>query len=559
MSDLHKLKSRRAKLRELSERSHIRSVPKNIEGNRHLQGEIDDEALAFSDMSQEYSERIRNCDTSVAKEEVNALLRTLDDQVDPMDHILEPVFLSLFDGTMRAFKIGTKQGITASRLYSECKSFNYADTQSTHLMVDSYTEYLNERDNIAKLDSESSYNKGKIIRDDSSMNMRDSTKMGKAVKEHFDGEQIATDSYGGDEKIFANTTQAKSTGNKNQATEADHVIPCSEICKNLKKNKALTDSDIRDIVNTDQNLVATSKHNNRGVITGKFGKSQSELQQEVDQGYIVDAKGKKHTLSEQELKIRKNMVDKMETAQEAIDSKTNDKVMDNIKNNKEVQKRMATDASNAAANQSLGDLIIFMIKPLYFELKDCFVNGIENGVDANSFKSALSIRINRIKSYVMEQAGGALKGGAFSFFKSFVSMLLEGIVNCFVGVFKSIFRMVKEGFKVLMQIAPILRDKNKTMVEKGDAILKLSAASLSIFASIGIESWLNSMGIGEPWSIIISSVLTAVLTALAMYLLDKMDLFGLKEEARLNRIDEILTLRVGETKEEMFSMVRSLS
>ncbi|EPN8915983.1 hypothetical protein ACT4GA_003626 [Vibrio vulnificus] len=559
MSDLHKLKMRRAKLRELDERSHIRTVPNNVEGNRHLQGEVDTGTLAFADMYQEYSGRIQKFDSSVAKEEVLALLDSLDEQFDPMDHILEPVFLSLFDGTMRAFRIGTKQGITASRLYSECKSFNYPTPNNNQLMLDSYTEHLNERTNIARFDSESSYSNGQILRGESTVNMRDSKKMGAAVNKHFGDDSTAADGYGGSKEIYASTTQAKSTGNNNQATEADHAVPCSVICNSLKKNKGLTDKDIKDIVNIDENLVATSKNNNRGAVVGKFGKSQSELQQEIEQGFVIDAKGKKHQLSEDELTVRKNMVSKMRAAQKAIDSKTNEKVMDNLKNNKDVQKRLASDASDAAANQSLGDLIIFMFKPLYFELKDCFVNGIEGGVSANSFKSALTIRVNRIKHYVMDQASETLKGGAISFFKNFVSMLLEGIVNCFVGVFKSIFRMLKEGFKVLMQIIPILRDKKKSIAEKGDAILKLAAASLSIFASIGIESWLNSMGIGEPWSIIISSVLTAVLIALVMYLLDKVDLFGLKEEARLNRIDEILSLRVEEAKDDMFSMVRALS
>ncbi|WP_321284462.1 hypothetical protein [uncultured Vibrio sp.] len=559
MSDLHKLKSRRAKLRKLKERSHIRVVPQYVEGNRHLQSEVDEEALAFSDMSQEYSDRIRKFDTSVSKEEVNVLLQTLDDQIDPMDNILEPVFLSLFDGTMRAFKIGTKQGITASRLYNECKSFSYENSKNSGLMLDSYTEHLNDREYITEYDSQSSYNRGEIIRDASTLNMRDGKKMSAAKEHQFGGNSIASDGYGGEEPIYTNKTHAKGVNKHQQRTEIDHAVPCAEICNNLKKNKALTDSDIRDIVNVDENLVATSFKNNRGVNIGKFDKSQVQLQKEVDQGYIDDAKGNRHSLSDDELKVRRNMVGKMEHAQEAMDKKTNQKVLDNLKGNKEVQKRMASDATDAAANQSLGDVIIFMIKPLYYELKDCFINGIEEGVNASSFKAALLIRMNRIKNFVLDQAGNVLKDGVFSFFKNFLSMVLEGIVNCFVGIFKSIFRMVKEGFKVLMQIVPILRDEKRTMSEKGDAILKLAASSLTIFASIGIESWLNSVGIGEPWSIIVSSVLTAVLTALTMYLIDKMDLFGLKEEARLNRIDEILSLRVEETKEEMFSMLRALS
>lgn len=559
MSDLHKLKARSARLKQLKEISHLREVPLNVEGNRHLVGGIDEDTLTFADMSREYSLRISNFDASASKEEASLLINSIDDGNDPMDHILEPVFLSLFDGTMRAFKIGAKQGITASRLYNECKSFSYDNPSNSRLMLDSYTEFLNERGNIANFDSQSSYNKGNIIRDNSTLNMRDGTKMSAAKSRHFGDGLTASDGYGGDKEIYESKTHAKGVDKYEQRTEIDHAVPCSEICNNLKRNKALTDADIKDIVNIDENLVATSFENNRGSDIGKFDKSRSEIQNEIDKGYVEDAKGKKHPLSEDEIQVRKNMVDKMGKAQAAIDKNSNKKVINNLLDNHTIQKRMTIDASNAAANQSLGDLIIFMIKPLYYELKDCFAKGIEEGVNANSFKSALSIRIGRMKSFIMKQAKDQLKDGVLSFFKNFVSMLLEGIVNCFVGIFKSIFRMVKEGFKVLMNIIPILQDKNKSMAEKGDAILKLSAGSLTIFASIGIESWLNSVGIGEPWSIIISSVLTAVLTALVMYLLDKMDLFGLKEDAQLNRISEILSLRTEETRDEILTMANNLA
>jgi hypothetical protein len=163
-----------------------------------------------------------------------------------------------------------------------------------------------------------------------------------------------------------------------------------------------------------------------------------------------------------------------------------------------------------------------------------------------------------MKSYIYKQAANALGEGLLSFFKNFISMLLEGIVNCFVGIFKSVFRMMKEGIKALMQIMPILNDKKKSPSEKGDAILKLLASSLTVFASIGIESWLNSLGIGEPWSIIISSILTAVLTALTMYLLVKLDLFGVEEGARIAKVDELLTMKINDSKELMIKNLDAL-
>ncbi|BCN23315.1 hypothetical protein [Vibrio alfacsensis] len=192
MDDLHKLKARRAKLRQLGKSSHIRPVPNNVDTNRHLDGDIDQSTLAFADMSQEYSQRIQNVDVSVSREEVQALFKSFDDNIDSLDHILEPVFLSLLDGTMRAFKVGTKQGITATRLYSECKSFSY-DNPNVHApMLDSYTEYLNEQEYIKEHASRAQYNKGKLVYHDDSiaMNMRDSSKMSKAHQDHFNGGKL---------------------------------------------------------------------------------------------------------------------------------------------------------------------------------------------------------------------------------------------------------------------------------------------------------------------------------------------------------------------------------
>ncbi len=601
MDDLHKLKSRRQKLSTLRDRTHVRIVSTNLENNRFLQTEVDEKALASSDMSEEYSKRIKRFNPSVSNQDVAALLDSLDEK-DPMGNILEPVFLSLFDGTMRAFKIGTQQGLTASRLYSECKSFSYDKRYSTNSTQDSYNEFLNERENISSYGNTAQYKNGNLVRNGIETKMRDGAKMSQAHQEHFKGQATAPDGYDSTSTIYENVTHAKGVGKTQQSAEVDHARPCAEICRDLKNNKGLSDEDIKSIVNIKENLVVTSRKNNSGKNIGKFDKSADQIQKEIDSGYISNRDGSvKHKLTPDEITARKNMVQRMQNAEKATNKATNAKVAENIfsletfdearltKEFKEsqqangnkvtdkaikahldkkkaeiekkhnVKKRLAGDALSSTAHQSLGDVIIFMIKPLYFELKDCFINGIEAGVNASTFKNALSYRFGRMKNFVVEHAGSMLKDSVFNFFKNFLSMLLEGIVNCFVGIFKSIFRMVKEGFKILMQVVPILKNKESSMAEKGDAILKLVASGLTIFASIGIESWLNSLGIGEPWSIIISSVLTAVVTSLTMYVLDKMDIFKVKEDARLKRIDEILTMKIDESENEILSMAKALS
>lgn len=304
----------------------------------------------------------------------------------------------------------------------------------------------------------------------------------------------------------------------------------------------------------------TSQANNAGGNKAKHDLTRDELKKQIDQGYVLSKnKQNKIVLTEKDKEVKTNQIKRMDEAQIALDKKTNETVWGNVKSNREVQQRLAVDAGNAAGHQLLGEVILFAIKPLYYELNDCLRNGIEDGIAANSFKEALKERFGRMKMHIMEKAANLLKGGLLSFFKNFISMLLEGILNCFVGVFKKIARVVKEGVKILMQIAPILRDANKSPAQKGDAILKLIAGSVTMFAGIAIENWLSGMGMGEPLSIIAASFLSAVLTALTMYALDKMDLFNINKGLRTQRISEILNLEIENTEHEIIDSLTLLT
>ena len=88
-----------------------------------------------------------------------------------------------------------------------------------------------------------------------------------------------------------------------------------------------------------------------------------------------------------------------------------------------------------------------------------------------------------------------------------------------------------------------------TPAQKGDAIIKLIGGSVIAIAGIGIESLLNKIGIGEPWSIVLSTMLSGIASAMFMYLLDKVDIFSVKAEKRRDRIIEIFDERIREIEE----------
>ncbi|WP_319540974.1 hypothetical protein [uncultured Pseudodesulfovibrio sp.] len=491
----------------------------------------------------------------VSEKEVDDFMEQFNSKEAAIDGIIEPVFLSLIDGSMRACKIGTKQGLTASRIYNECKCFSYDSEAGVDGRVDRLTEHLVESDNInnladktsrvtiTKLSRNGNESKVKVLvrEDDKTVLVRKQGQMDTVKSKYFEESTSAQDEFSPGKIIHENRKAAFENDGKewngrdvhDDAAEVDHGIPCAVICDELKGNKALNTEDIQAILNDESNLFVTSRRLNN-------------MKRAMTNEEFVKKHGDKLTETEKQV-----LLEKGREARKATDSLTNKKVVENLRKDRKVQKRMTGDAATAAGHRAVGEVLIVFMRPLYYELSDCCKEGIERGVDASSFKEAMSYRFNRMKKYIESNAKELAQGSVLNFIKSFFSMLIEGILNCFVGIFKHIARAISEGTRILFQIIPVLKDKTKSAVEKGDAILKLVAFSATALAGIGIESMLNSMGLGEPWSIIVASILSTVLTTLVMYSLDKIDLFGLKKSMRRARISEALELMRKETDDQI--------
>ena len=195
---------------------------------------------------------------------------------------------------------------------------------------------------------------------------------------------------------------------------------------------------------------------------------------------------------------------------------------------------------------------MFIVKPIYYELSDSFKNGLVEGVNAGSGGEALKIRFGRVKDYVLKHGKAFLGDNMWDFVKGFVSSLVEGIIGLFVGMFKQVMKILKEGVKIISSSLGILfgkESKNMSPVEKGDAIIKLVGGSVIAISGVALESLINKIGIVEPWSVVISTILSGIASALFMYILDKADIFSIKAEKRHNRIMEIYEERIKDVEE----------
>ena len=523
------------------------------------------------------------------------------------DEVLKPVFMSVIDGLLEATSGGRaarKKGLTASRVVEECTSFSYDDLEDNHTNVNGYTEYKNiNHDEIeyqvqlekwkkdGKNGDRPQYN-GSVNSNSTQeyvrSNLEDSSAMNDYKEKQRHGEKKIKDEYTGKDNLYV--SQNNMPDNYNDEThrkqaQPDHIVPLKQLHEQYKHNYALDDSDLKRIANSESNLAITSAEINQ-VKRDMTNKQYIEWMDE--HGKPLDENTKKIMLQKQKeatksiesdvnKTVAKNLVGKGQVDEKAMKNAVNEfkenngqapteeqrnQIEQNLikKKTNEIRGTAVKNAAGQAKDYAVGNLILFIVKPIYYEISDIFKNGLKEGVGADSGSQALGIRFTRVKKYVMTHAKAFFGDSILDFVKGFVSSLIEGIISLFVGMLKQVLKILKEGVKILVGSVQILFGKNaKAMspAQKGDAIIKLIGGSVIAISGVALESLLNKIGIGEPWSVVLSTMLSGIASALFMYILNKADLFSTKAEKRYERVKEIFDERIKDVQEatELFDRV----
>lgn len=504
---------------------------------------------------------------------------------DLMDNVVNPSICTVIDGVlaMPCFKgINRKMGLSAQRVMNECKSFNY-DGRMSFLMPDSQVESRNYVELAEKWKEEhrSEYDRHQYENTPAMNRYKQQRIQDNGGRVNMEDEYRMTCDISGSR---AGADQRRNDPKYNYVAETDHIIPLKTIFTQLQSNSGLSDEDIRRIANRDYNFAVTG----RLVNNPKRDMSNSEFIAKQDE---LKAAGKPYVeLSPEQ---RANMIRMEQEAQKAVDDNVNTFVLNNLRGkgyadltdlktaiankreelgreltreeSQEVKRKCALDKTigiyedvgTKAAKQglmyALGNAMLLVIKPLYYELKDGFTNGFAAGVYAGSIKEAFNIRFARIRDYVWEQLSNIKNylGGFLDFLKNFISSIIESLLNMFVGLFKQILRVAKEGVKIVMQSFSVLfgeHSKSMSSNEKGDAIVKIIGGSIVALCGIALDTALTKFPDGiRP---VVSSLLTGLAGILVFYALDKADLFNAKADRRNQRIREIFDLRIQDVRDK---------
>ncbi|WEY49292.1 hypothetical protein P3T51_06110 [Weissella confusa] len=220
---------------------------------------------------------------------------------------------------------------------------------------------------------------------------------------------------------------------------------------------------------------------------------------------------------------------------------------------KTIGKNAASDGGEQAKNKGLVEAIRLLLNPLTYEIKDI----VKNGIDVNGYKNgaAIKYRFKRLTRYVLRQLKniGSL---IFDLLKTFLLSFIDGILSLFVGIFAKIYKIVKQAIGAAIQAFKILfgkDSKNMSPAQKGDAIVKLVGSTVialsgKVFETL-VTELLKLVGVPvDPLSGVLSTILAGVATALFMYAMDRLDIFGVKYEQRTERIKEIFDARIADIK-----------
>ena len=272
---------------------------------------------------------------------------------------------------------------------------------------------------------------------------------------------------------------------------------------------------------------------------------------------VQEVKNKFDKDCEEALKAEmKNNPDMNKKQRERFKKDFKEKVKAEMQKQKQLEafKNVGGAAMKQTGEMALGNLIMYMLKPIYYEMKDSIKFGLKEGVGAKTLSEAIKKRFSRVKNHIMQHAGEFFRGSFKDMLKQFVSMFIEGIINCFVGALKLIFKAIKEGVKIFVKACKVIwsNDPNLTERQKGDAILKVIGGGLVALTGIGIEflfehpalkPFVAWMGDFKP---VFASLISGILSALFMNVLDKIDIFAVKSEKRRMAIEAIFAQRAKE-------------
>jgi len=209
---------------------------------------------------------------------------------------------------------------------------------------------------------------------------------------------------------------------------------------------------------------------------------------------------------------------------------------------KNIAKTGVNEGAKMGFQQAIGLVTYEFFEAVFFEIKDIYSNGFDNGIESHKFFEILKERLIRIGKKIAakwKDFGKEFSGG---FISGFISNLVTVVINMFIRTGKRIVRIIREGFFSILKALKMLcfPPEGMTYAEVAHEASKLIAAGLVVVGGILVEQHIDNLIKAAPvleiFSDILTSVIIGALTGLAttfiVYAIDKLDIFNVNDKKR---------------------------
>lgn len=223
-----------------------------------------------------------------------------------------------------------------------------------------------------------------------------------------------------------------------------------------------------------------------------------------------------------------------------------------------VTQKAAQDGLKVGANQglqqALGNLLAELISATFAEVKDVLANGLKNGEYNITWIEALKARMNNVKKKLLAKWKGVANAFATGALSGFVSSIVTALLNMFVRTGKNVVRLIREGFLSLSKAIKtlIFPPAGLSMEEAAHEATKVLATGLvvtgGIVAGESIATMLNGIPFADTISMVLAGMISGLGSLFVVFMLDKLDLFGVNEKERhefiMGKLEPRITLNI---------------
>ncbi|QNA87948.1 hypothetical protein G4G28_04720 [Massilia sp. Dwa41.01b] len=230
-------------------------------------------------------------------------------------------------------------------------------------------------------------------------------------------------------------------------------------------------------------------------------------------------------------------------------------------------------AGKMGLQQAVGLLLTEFLTASFDEVLDAYRKGLRGDTGSAGFFDALRKRLGRIVKRVAakwQDTLAAFKDGAIS---GFLSNLATMLINMLVTTGKRVVRVIREGMMAILSALKLalFPPKGMTRAQAGDAALKLLATglttSLGIMAEEVAEKAITALfathlpplaPLAGPVAAVLVATMTGLSSALLVYAIERLDLFGVRRQREHGAVLAELDLAIADGDRRIDAMVDSV-